>query len=118
MCDDVSSMPSSTQFIQHYEESKDIVDIVMEDFEFDEDRPSYSSICDLELEGFYLDEYFLYVLDSIERVVEEKEEEIHLVKFEDLDKEEELLCFSIILSTHVEQYVEIYEEPSYDRDNC
>ena len=53
----------------------------MEDFEFEEYRPFSSSICDSELEYFELDEYFLYVLDSIERVVEEKEEEIHLVKF-------------------------------------
>ena len=115
-CDDVFSIPSSTKFIQHYEESKDLVDIVMEDFEFDKDWPFYSSICDSELEEFELDEYLLYVLDYIERVVEEKEEEIHLVKFEDLDREEESLCFSIIFPTHVEKYVGIYEEPSYDRD--
>ena len=75
-----------------------------------------SSICDSELEDIELNEDLLYVLDSIERVVEEKEEEIHLVKFEDLDREDESFCFSIIFPTRVAQYVEIYEEPSYDRD--
>jgi hypothetical protein len=78
------------------------------------------NICNSELEDFDgildLSEDVLYILDTIERVVKEKEEEIHLVKFDDFNRQEDSLIFSMRLPTQVTPYAKIHEKTLHDCD--